>query len=108
MKKMYEVECQRTNVTPKAFFEYCRKQLLKKGLEIESWSDFEYWSNPIEQSEYHTNVYKNEDETIREIIKVMPYDLQYYLRNAYNFIIEFQFETETKGYGYMYAMEFER
>ena len=104
MKTMYEVECQRTNITPKAFFEYCRKQMAKKGFDIECWADFEHWSNPIEKTPYHTN--KTEEST--EIIKIMPYDLQYYLSKAYNFIMEFQFDTDTKGCGYMYATEFKR
>ena len=51
MKKMYEIECQRTNVTPKEFFEYCRKQAAKKGLDIECWTDFEHWSNPLVKEE---------------------------------------------------------
>lgn len=108
MKKMYEIECQRTNVTPKEFFEYCKKQAAKKGLDIECWTDFEHWSNPIAKANYHTNEIENEEGTFRETIKIMPYDLQYYFQKAYNFIMEFQFDTDTKGFGYMYAMEYER
>lgn len=104
MNKMYEIECQRTNVTPKAFFEYCRKQVAKKGIDIECWTDFEHWSNPITQE---TRTFEHENSQ-KETIKTMPYDLQYFLQGAFNFIMEFQFDTETKGYGYMYAMEFER
>ena len=80
----------------------------KKGVDIECWTDFDHWSNPIQESPYHTNEHKNEEETLREIIKVTPYDLQYYFQKAYNFIMEFQFDSETKGCGYMYALEFER
>ena len=105
MKKIYEVECQRTNVTPKAFFEYCRKQALKKGLDIEMWTEFEQWTNPINPEKTHT--YEHDDGQI-EKITILPYDLLYYFKNAYNFIMEFQFDNETKGCGYMYAMEFER
>lgn len=108
MKKIYEIECQRTNVTPKEFFEYCRKQAAKKGLDIECWTDFEHWSNPIVKEEYHTTEHNNEEETLRETIKIMPYDLQYYFQKAYNFIMEFQFDTDTKGCGYLYMMEYER
>ena len=105
---MYEVECQRTNVTPKAFFEYCRKQLAKKCVDIECWTDFEYWNEPLETSPMHTIEHENENGTFKELIKNMPRDLQYYLQKSYNFIMEFEFDTETKGHGYMYAIEYER
>ena len=108
MKKMYEIECQRTNVTPKAFFEYCRKQAAKKGIDIEIWICYEDWVSPINKEELHTNEHKDWDNPLREKIKMMPYDTQYYLQNSYNFIMEFQFDTATKGYGYLYMTEYER
>lgn len=104
--KKYEVECQRTNVTPKAFFEYCRKQAAKKGLDIECWTDFENWVNPLVPEEFHTYKHETWEVPAYEAVKYMPYDLQMYLEKTYNFIMEFEFDTETKGHGYMYAMEF--
>lgn len=41
MKKLFEIECQRHNVTPKQFYEYCRKQSAKKGLDIECFTTYE-------------------------------------------------------------------
>ena len=108
MKKMYEIECQRSNITPKAFFEYCRKQAVKKGIDIEMWMSYEDWARPINPEESHTNEHKDWDNPLRETIKRMPYDTQYYLQNGYNFIMEFQFDTDTKGFGYLYMMEYER
>lgn len=105
MRKLYEIECQRTNITPKQFFEYCRKQAEKKGLDIECWTDFEHWCNPINPEKMHN--FEHENGQI-EKNQSLPYDLQYYLQGAYNFILEFEYDTETKGHGYMYAMEFER
>ena len=35
----------------------------------------------------------------------MPYDWQMALQNSYNFIMEFEFDTETKGHGYFYVVE---
>ena len=108
MKKLYEIESQRTNVTPKQFFEYCRKQALKHGLDIECWTDFENWSDPIGPHDTYTYEHEDWEEPQRELVRSMPYDLQYYLQGSFNFIMEFQFDTETKGCGYMYAMEVER
>lgn len=108
MNKLYEIECQRTNITPKQFFEYCRKQAEKKGIDIEMWIDCEDWIKPINPEEYHTYIHEDLEKPQREAIKRLPYDTQYYLQGAYNFIMEFQFDTDTKGCGYMYAMEFER
>ena len=42
---IYEIEIQRTNIPPKQFFTYCKKQSEKHGLDLESWLDFENWSN---------------------------------------------------------------
>lgn len=108
MKKIYEIEIQRRNVTPKAFFEYCRKQAEKKGLDIESWTDFENWINPYTPVEMHKIEHNDWEVPVTEINKYMPYDLQMFLSKSYNFIMEFQFDTETKGFGYMYAIEYQR
>lgn len=108
MQKIYEVECQRMNVTPKAFYGYCRKQSKKKGLDIESWVEFDSWINPCRPEKYHIN--KHDDWEIPQIegLGLMPYEWHLFLQNSYNFIIEFEFDTETKGHGYFYALEYER
>lgn len=45
---------------------------------------------------------------IREAIKYQPYDVQLYLQNSYNFIMEFEFDTDKIGHGCMYAVEYKR
>ena len=77
-------------------------------LDIESWTNFEDWINPISKEEYHKNDHKDWEIPQIEIIKYMPYDLQMFLQESYNFIMEFEFDTETKGHGYLYAVEYER
>ena len=36
----------------------------------------------------------------------MPFEWHLYLQGAYNFIIEFDFDTENRDFGYMYALEY--
>lgn len=107
--KLYEFECQRNNVTPKEFFNYCRKQAEKKNVDITTWiDDFETWENPLQKEEYHTNNHEDWEEPLKESIKIMSYNLHLFFQNNYNIIMEFEFCTETKGYGYCYMMEYER
>ena len=109
MEKMYEFECQRRNVTPKTFFEYCRKQAEKKNIDITWWiDDFETWERPLLPEEYHVCKHEDWEVPLNESIKIMPYDLHLYFQNNYNIIMEFEFDTETKGHGYCYMMEYQR
>lgn len=103
MKKRYECEHERNNVTPKAFYNYCKKQLAKKGIDIKEWIDFDAWRTPIGQSYFET---RHDNGQIEKVI-FFPYELQIYLQDSYNFILEFQFDTETTGYGYLYLTEYE-
>ncbi len=108
MKKIYEIECQRSNVTPKEFFRYCKKQLAAKNVEIEIWvENYEDWANPMTNCHLENN---HEDWEIpcKEICAYKPLEMQLFLANAYNFIMEFDFWDEKKGSGYLYAVEFER
>ena len=107
MKTIYEVECQRNNVTPKEFFRYCKIKCKKQDLDIESWIEFDSWEEPtpLQRTEYHTNEHFDWEKPQRETIKIMPYDWQMALQNSYNFILEFEFDTETKGHGYFYVVE---
>lgn len=43
IKKLYECEIQRNNISPKQFFAYCKNQLKNKGVDIENWVEFENW-----------------------------------------------------------------
>lgn len=107
--KIYEIEIQRNNISPKQFFTYCKKQMEKRaGISIENWVEcFDDWAHPVSQS---NNVWTHSDWDTpqKEISKTMPYDWQLYLGETYNFIMEFQFDDDNVGYGYMYAVEFER
>lgn len=102
MKIMYEVECNRNNISPRQFFTYCKRQFAKKGYDLESWTYYEDWEKPIQESD---NKWKHEDWDVPalEICKTKPYDIQFYLQGAYNFIMEW-----FDGHGYMYAIEYER
>jgi hypothetical protein len=108
MKILYEIECQRTGITPKSFFSYCKAQAAKKGVDIETWANYEDWTNEAIRNERSESNHSDWDEPKREICQAMPYDWQLYLERAYNFILEFQFDDEKTGYGYMYLVEFER
>ncbi len=107
-KEMYSFETQRSNITPKAFFNHCKKVFEKHGESIENWiSSYEEWINPIRGCDIR-NEHKDWDEPALEICKMKPYEYQMFLAGGYNVIIEFDFWDENKGFGYMYAVEYER
>lgn len=99
MKKTYECEAYRTGITPRQFFTYCKKQLEKKGGNIEDWVDFKEWMEPTTPCD---NVADG------EVCKLKPYEWHLYLKNSYNFIMEFNFWDDKKGSGYLYMVEYER
>ena len=106
--KLYEIEIQRSNITPKQFFSYCKKQAAKKGGDLELWiGEYELWEKPTDPC---NDTLKHEDwETPQtEICKLQPYEYQLFLAGAYNFIMEFDFYDETKGFGYLFMVEYER
>ena len=105
--KIYEYEMQRAYVTPNQFFTYCKKQLENKGFDIENWIEYESWINP-QSSCNNTWDHRNEENPYIEICKMQPYDHHLFLSNAYNFIMEFEYDTDSKGHGYLYIVEFER
>ena len=104
--KLYEVECERNNVSPKEFFNYCKKRMETKGADLETWIDsYDEWEKPLRPEQYHTNDHLDWDEPQREAYKMLPFEMQIFLQGSYNFIMEFEFDTEKKGHGYMYAVE---
>lgn len=107
MGVIYEVQCERNNVTPKEFFKYCEKRCEKQGVDIGIWVNFDDWVEPnsLQRTECHTNKYLDGEKTQIETIKIMPYDWQMALLNSYNFIMEFEFDTKSKGHGFFYAVE---
>lgn len=101
MKKLYELEMTRDNVTPRAFYGMVRRALLKKGgVELESWigdEGFGYWEKPCGEVDAHST----ENETICR----KPFDFQIAYKDAYNVILEFQFDDDKRGTGYAYIWE---
>jgi hypothetical protein len=106
MKTLFQVECQRTNVTPKQFYSYCKTQALKQGLTLDDWIDYDYWTDEKTKIPYHTDEHSDWDVPQREANKAMPFDHQMYLQNGYNIILSFDFWDDKKGCGYMYAVAF--
>ena len=104
--KIYEVECNRTNVSPRQFYTYCLKQIRQRTdgrASLLDWlDDFDSWLEPI-QTYNVRNYHEDWDEPALEICKAEPLDRQFYLDGAYNFIMEW-----FDGHGYMYLVEFER
>lgn len=107
MNKLYECEIQRSNIAPKQFFTYCKNQLKNKGIDIEIWADFEEWKSPITPCNSTSN-HEDWEEPQKEICKLQSYNWQLFLQNAYNFIMEFDFWDDNKGFGYLYIIELER
>lgn len=102
MKKvMYEFETLRRNVTPRQFYRWVATEFKKRtGENPAIWLDgYDTWSDPVQPSSRHTT---------DEICQTLPYDWQMYVRGDYNFIMEFHFDTDTRGWGYCYIVEFER
>ena len=106
--KRYEVEMMRTNVTPKEFYSYCKREFSRRtgGQDgLGNWlDDYETWSNPLSQSNIRT-FHEDWDEPKLEICRILPFDFQQCLEGSYNFIMEFNFWDDRTGTGYMYAYE---
>lgn len=110
MKKRYEVEMMRRNVTPKEFYSYCQREFSRRtgGQDgLGNWlDDYSTWSNPTIQGNTRSN-HEDWAEPKLEICKVMPFDFHQYLDGSYNFIMEFTFWDDKVGFGYLYAYEME-
>lgn len=106
------VEISRTNITPKAFFGYCKREVERRTggkLSLTNWLDnYADWEKPYQESEYHMNNHEEWGaDARREAIKVKPFDVQWYFEGSYNFIMEFDFWDEKTGFGYLYMVEME-
>lgn len=105
MEKRYELEVSRSNITPKQFYNYCKKRFEEKTPTfLESWLEYEQWESPITIQDYE---YTKHNNGLIEASKIKPYEFQIFLQNTYNFILEFEFDKDNKGHGYMYAVEFD-
>lgn len=100
-KKLHEIEIQRRNVSPREFWTYCNRESSRRlGFDliadfVESYDDF------IDPA-YPSNV-----RTRDEYCVVQPFNWHMYSRGAYNFIMEFEFDDEKRGHGYLYIVEFD-
>lgn len=104
MKKLYEIEIMRNDVTPSEFFAYLRR--MKKTHDFMA-SDFDlnYFKagNDLNFDTKHDGMHE------KSVSK--PYEMQTYIRNedgsVYNEICEFQFYDERTGFGYYYTVQTE-
>ena len=76
-------------------------------MNIGAWADFDEWKKPTFPEKGHTNKHSDWDVPVTEYIKIMPYDMHLFLQGAYNFIMEFEFDDEKIGHGYLYVTEYE-
>lgn len=106
--KIREYETQRTNITPRAFFGYVRREYEKKtGQPLSVWFDgFEDWANPFQEYDIR-NKHEDWETPCLEVGHSHPYTYQAYLEGSYNCILEFDFWDDKKGFGYAYITEFE-
>ena len=107
MKKYVEIE--RTNITPKQFWSYCKREIKRRAdMNLEDWCEsYEEWSTPTQETN-HRWQHKDWDVPTTEICKTMPYNWQLFLRYQYNFIMEFDFLDFRTGCGYLYLSESRR
>ena len=100
MKWTNEVECQRTNVTPKEFYRYALRYAEKKGMKdyfpVENYID---WENPP----CPCKPYYTEDKLER--LEMQPFNIHIWRKSEFNMILEFDFYDEKRGFGYIYLAE---
>ena len=105
----YELEVQRSNVTPGQFLAYVRARAKAHDLSVEmSARDFaadDGWNSSYDDATPDTKG----TGCAAEINRGKPYDKQTYIRwydgTVYNEIIEFQFDDERTGHGYYYLVQ---
>lgn len=115
MKKLFELELTRNDVTPAQFLAYVRRMCKAHGIDCfelsaRDFAEGDHWGN-----EYWNTRYVGGTPSTRpcesEICKGLPYDRQVYIRNfdgtTYNEIVEFTFDDEKTGHGYFYTVQTE-
>ena len=117
----YEIELQRSNVTPAKFFAEIRFACKKKGIEFNL--DLDEFASPSHT--YNASYFVIGDKKIgycggtryeddadkaackSEVCRVLPYDYQTFVLNfdgyCFNEICEFTFDDEKRGHGYYYT-----
>ena len=55
MTKIYEAEMMRSNISPKQFWSYCKRELARRtGHDLEEWVEYESWVNPYMPCNYRS------------------------------------------------------
>lgn len=109
LPKKYELERQRRNITPREFYWQCKTDLKRRcNVDLDDWVEYSEWINPTYPEPLRNFNHKCDDGTVcRESYKYQPYDIQLYLQNSYNFIMQFEFDDNKRGFGYMYVVEYD-
>lgn len=102
--KTFEIEIQRSNVTPAQFLAYVRSRVdAKGGKYCRSDLELDYFKRGDD-----LNFDTEHEDGMREKSISKPYEMQTYIRYAngacYNEICEFEFDDEKTGHGYYYLV----
>lgn len=101
MDKLYQFETNRSCISAKQFYTWVSKEFKRRtGQPFEWLDDFDSWASPYHPGDHR---YKDSSGFTEEICKTLPYDFQLYLKDTYNFILEWY-----DGHGYCYIVEFKR
>ena len=104
---LFEKEFQRSNITPRQFYNYCKKQMEKYGYAEWLPDSYNDWANPLMSCKFTVN-HNDWEQPLMETCRQQPYNFQLFLSKSYNFIMSFDFVTESKGFGYFYLKEYKR
>lgn len=104
--KTFEIEIQRSNVTPAQFLAYVRSRVdAKGGKDLRGDLGLAYFKAGNDLN------FDHEHDGMREKSISKPYEMQTYIRYesgaTYNEICEFEFDTEKTGHGYYYLVNVE-
>lgn len=105
-KKTFEIEIQRSNLTPAQFLSYVRRSVDRKGGEmLRGDLSLGYFKAGNDLN------FDTEHDGMREKSISKPYEMQTYIKYedgaCYNEICEFEFDDEKTGHGYYYLVNVE-
>lgn len=110
-KKTFEIEIQRSNVTPAQFLAYVRSRVDAKGGEmLRSDLSLDYFKRGDDLN-FDIRHEEPEFDGLHEKSVSKPYEMQTFLHYSngavYNEICEFDFDSEKTGHGYYYLVNVE-
>ena len=110
-KERYCVEISRTNITPRQFFTYCRKEIERRTngtASLYDWIEtFDEWEQPATESNCNTKHPEYGADAFHEICKIKSFDYHLFVEKTYNFIMEFDFWDDKTGFGYLFLVEWD-